>query len=91
MSREYTLPKLPLLSTKGTFSASQPRVRRTIVSYMAASPCGLRRMVWPTMLALLVRAPLRRPILYIVYRSLRWLGLKPSISGMAAETMTLMA
>ena len=91
MSREYTLPKLPLLSTKGIFSASQPFARRTIVSYIAASPWGLRRIVCPTIFALLVRAPLRSPILYIVYSSLRWLGLKPSISGMARETMTLIA
>ena len=58
---------------------------------MAASPCGFRRIVCPTMLALLVRAPVSRPILYIVYSSLRCEGLKPSISGMARETMTLMA
>ena len=48
-------------------------------------------MVWPTMLADLVRFPVSRPILYMVYRSLRWEGLKPSISGMARETITLMA
>ena len=66
MSREYTLPKLPLESTKGVFSASQPLVRRTIVSYMAASPWGLSFMVWPTMLADLVREPVSRPILYMV-------------------------
>ena len=48
-------------------------------------------MVWPTMLALLVRLPVSRPILYMVYSSFRWAGLKPSISGMARETMTLMA
>ena len=28
---------------------------------------------------------------YIVYSSLRWAGLKPSISGNARETMTLIA
>ena len=48
-------------------------------------------MVWPTMLALFVRAPPSRFILYMVYKSFRWEGLKPSISGMARETMTLMA
>ena len=48
-------------------------------------------MVWPTMLADLVRAPVSRPILYMVYSSLRWEGLNPSISGIARETMTLMA
>ena len=48
-------------------------------------------MVWPTMLADFVRAPVIRPILYMVYRSFRWEGLKPSISGMARETITLMA
>jgi len=58
---------------------------------MAASPWGLRRIVWPTMLADLVRAPVKSPILYMVYRSFRWEGLNPSISGMARETMTLMA
>ena len=58
---------------------------------MAASPWGFSFMVWPTMLALLVRAPPSSFIWYMVYSSLRWLGLKPSISGMALETMTLMA
>ena len=48
-------------------------------------------MVLPTMLADLVRAPLSRPMPYIVYSSLRWAGLKPSISGRARETMTLIA
>ena len=48
-------------------------------------------MLEPTMLALFVRWPLSSPILYIQYRSFRWLGLKPSISGMARETITLMA
>ena len=48
-------------------------------------------MVWPTMLADLVRPPLRSPILYMQYKSFRWLGLNPSISGMARETITLMA
>jgi hypothetical protein len=48
-------------------------------------------MVWPTMLADLVRPPVSSPILYMVYSSFRWEGLKPSISGMARETMTLMA
>ena len=48
-------------------------------------------MVWPTMLADFVRPPESRFILYIVYSSLRWLGLKPSISGIARETMTLIA
>ena len=38
-----------------------------------------------------VRPPVSRFILYIVYSSLRWLGLKPSISGIARETMTLIA
>ena len=58
---------------------------------MAWSPWGFRRMVWPTMLADLVRPPVSRPILYMVYSSLRWEGLKPSISGMARLTMTDMA
>ena len=58
---------------------------------MAASPCGFRRMVCPTMLADFVRPPFSRPILYIVYSSFRCDGLKPSISGMARETMTLIA
>ena len=48
-------------------------------------------MVLPTILALLVRLPLSRPIPYMVYSSLRCAGLKPSISGRARETMTLMA
>ena len=48
-------------------------------------------MVWPTTLALLVRAPPSRCIWYMVYSSFRWEGLKPSISGMARETMTDMA
>ena len=48
-------------------------------------------MVLPTMFADLVRAPLIRPISYIVYSSLRWAGLKPSISGSARLTMTLIA
>ena len=34
--------------------------------------------------------PAHRKLLYTMY-SLRWAGLKPSISGMARETMTLMA
>ena len=58
---------------------------------MAASPWGLSFMVWPTTLALLVRGPESSFIWYMVYSSFRWLGLKPSISGMARETMTLMA
>ena len=45
----------------------------------------------PTILADFVRPPFSRPILYIVYSSFRCDGLKPSISGMARETMTLMA
>ena len=48
-------------------------------------------MVAPTMLADLVRAPVSSPILYMVYSSLRCDGLKPSISGMARDMMTLMA
>ena len=48
-------------------------------------------MVAPTTLALLVRAPPSRCIWYMVYSSLRWEGLNPSISGMARETITLMA
>jgi hypothetical protein len=62
-----------------------------MVSYMAASPWGFSFMVWPTMLADFVRAPVSRPILYMVYSSFLWEGLKPSISGMARETMTDMA
>ena len=58
---------------------------------MAASPWGFNFIVWPTTLALLVRLPPSSFIWYMVYRSLRWEGLKPSISGMARETMTLMA
>ena len=58
---------------------------------MAASPWGLSFMVWPTTLALLVRFPPSSFMVYMVYSSLRWLGLKPSISGMARETITLMA
>ena len=45
-------------------------------------------MVWPTMSADLRRAPFRSPILYIVYSSFRCEGLKPSISGIARDTMT---
>ena len=52
---------------------------------------GFRCMVLPTMLADLVRAPFSRPISYMVYSSLRCAGLKPSISGRARLTMTLMA
>ena len=85
------MPKLPFESTNGVRSASYPAERRTIVSYMAASPCGLSRMVWPTIFALFVRAPVKSPILNMVYSSFLWEGLKPSISGMARETMTLMA
>ena len=48
-------------------------------------------MVCPTMLALLVRLPVSSPILYMVYSSFRWEGLKPSISGMARLTITDMA
>jgi len=48
-------------------------------------------MVEPTTLADLVRAPVSSPILYMVYSSLRWEGLKPSISGIALDTMTLIA
>ena len=48
-------------------------------------------MVLPTMLADLVRAPFKSPMVYMVYSSLRWAGLKPSISGSARETMTLIA
>ena len=48
-------------------------------------------MVWPTMFALFVRAPVSRPILYIVYSSFRCEGLKPSISGIARDMMTLIA
>ena len=48
-------------------------------------------MVCPTMLADLVRAPPSSFIWYMVYSSLRWEGLKPSISGMARDTMTDMA
>ena len=58
---------------------------------MAASPWGLSFMVAPTTLADLVRPPVSSFIWYMVYRSLRWEGLNPSISGMARETMTLMA
>ena len=58
---------------------------------MAASPWGFNFMVWPTTLALLVRGLVSSPISYMVYSSFRWEGLKPSISGMARETMTLMA
>ena len=48
-------------------------------------------MVWPTTLADLVRGPFNRPMRYMVYKSFRWAGLKPSISGKARETITLMA
>ena len=48
-------------------------------------------MVLPTILADFVRLPFKRPMSYIVYSTLRWAGLKPSISGSARETMTLMA
>ena len=48
-------------------------------------------MVCPTTLADLVRCPVSSPILYMVYSSFRWEGLKPSISGSAREMMTLMA
>ena len=48
-------------------------------------------MVCPTIFADFVFAPFKSPMLYIVYSSLRWLGLKPSISGKARETITLMA
>ena len=58
---------------------------------MAPSPWGLSIIVWPTTLADLVFAPVISPILYIVYSSLRCAGLKPSISGMARETITLIA
>ena len=58
---------------------------------MAASQWGFSFMVCPTMFALLVRPPPSSFIWYMVYSSLRWLGLKPSISGMARETITLMA
>ena len=40
------------------------------------------------MFADFVRAPVRSPILYIVYSSFLCDGLKPSISGIARETMT---
>ena len=43
------------------------------------------------MLALLVRLPVSSPILYMVYSSFLWEGLKPSISGMARLTITDMA
>ncbi len=55
---------------------------------MAASPWGFNFMVWPTMLADLVRPPPSSFIWYMVYSSFRWEGLKPSISGMAREMMT---
>ena len=42
------------------------------------------RRCWPIWSAL----PVSSPILYIVYSSFRCEGLKPSISGMARETMT---
>ena len=48
-------------------------------------------MVWPTMFALFVRAPVSSPILYIVYSSFRCEGLKPSISGIARDMITLIA
>ena len=48
-------------------------------------------MVCPTIFADLVRPPFSKPILYIVYKSLRCEGLKPSISGSALDTITLMA
>ena len=48
-------------------------------------------MVAPTTLADLVREPPSSFIWYMVYSSFRWEGLKPSISGMARETMTDMA
>ena len=62
-----------------------------MVSYIAASPWGFKRMVWPTILALLVRLPVSSPILNMVYSSFLCEGLKPSISGIARETITLMA
>ena len=43
----------------------------------------------PTTLADLVRPPVSSFIWYMVYSSLRWEGLNPSISGMAREMMTL--
>ena len=58
---------------------------------MAPSPWGLSFMVAPTTLADLVRFPPSSFIWYMVYRSFRWEGLKPSISGMAREMMTDMA
>ena len=58
---------------------------------MGPSPWGFKRIVCPTTLADLVRAPVSSPILYMVYSNLRWAGLKPSISGSARETMTLIA
>ena len=48
-------------------------------------------MVEPTMFADLVRLPFSSPILYMVYSSLRCDGLKPSISGIARDTITLIA
>ena len=48
-------------------------------------------MVEPTTLALLVRLPPSSFIWYMVYSSFRWLGLKPSISGIARLIITLMA
>ncbi len=48
-------------------------------------------MVLPTMLALLVRRPPSSFMVYMVYNSLRWAGLKPSISGSARDTITDMA
>ena len=48
-------------------------------------------MVAPTTLADLVRLPPSSFIWYMVYSSLRWEGLKPSISGIARETMADMA
>ena len=43
------------------------------------------------MFALFVRAPVSSPILNIVYSSFLCEGLKPSISGMARDIMTLIA
>ena len=43
------------------------------------------------MFALFVREPVSSPILYIVYSSFRCEGLKPSISGIARDMMTLIA
>ena len=48
-------------------------------------------MVAPTTLADLVRPAPSSFIWYMVYSNFRWEGLKPSISGMAREMMTLMA